>query len=167
MGWQVGWDADWRRWVGYGVPAVCDHPACVEQIDRGLAYRCGDLDSGEGCGLFFCSAHKPGRCCERCMADEDPFDPAPDTAEWVEHMLTDPSWDEWRARTPGAARAMIARSVVCSIGQHPTCDGGSPNGPLAAGPCNCGCHFPHDAGDDRPQARFVRWPAPLGRVGRV
>ena len=27
---------------GYGVPAKCDHPGCDEDIDRGIAFACGD-----------------------------------------------------------------------------------------------------------------------------
>lgn len=41
MSWSVGWDPNWRRDIGYGVPAVCDHPECGVAIDRGLSYVCG------------------------------------------------------------------------------------------------------------------------------
>lgn len=64
----------------------------------------------------------------------------------------------------------IHRSVVCAIGMHPTCDGGAPNGPAADGPCECQCHevmtvdaWGNPFVDDRPQARYRPWPAPLGR----
>jgi hypothetical protein len=93
------------RDCGYGIPAVCDHPACDEKIDRGLAYLCGKDPGGDefGCGLYFCSTHLAlgigkgaGFQCERCADDEDPFEPKPDIAEWVEWKLTDESWQQWR-----------------------------------------------------------------------
>ena len=36
MGWSIGYDDNWKRDIGYGVPAVCDHPGCNEKIDRYL-----------------------------------------------------------------------------------------------------------------------------------
>lgn len=101
MGWAVGYDTDWRRDIGYGVPAMCDHPACAVGIDRGLAYRCGwGLHGDEGCGLFFCPAHVGFDGCDRCAAGEEPFEPKPDLLEWVEHKLYDPSWRPWRVENP-------------------------------------------------------------------
>lgn len=41
MGWSIGFDSNWNRDIGYGVPAFCDHPGCTAEIDRGLAYVCG------------------------------------------------------------------------------------------------------------------------------
>ena len=41
MGWSLGYDRNWKRDVGYGVPAICDDPECTEEIDRGLSYVCG------------------------------------------------------------------------------------------------------------------------------
>ena len=41
MGWSIGYDSNWDRDIGYGVPAYCDHPDCNEEIDRGLSYVCG------------------------------------------------------------------------------------------------------------------------------
>lgn len=38
MGWSVGFDENWQRDIGYGVPAYCDHPQCKAEIDRGLDY---------------------------------------------------------------------------------------------------------------------------------
>src|SRR4051812_7048849 len=26
MGWSIGYDSNWQRDIGYGVPAFCDHP---------------------------------------------------------------------------------------------------------------------------------------------
>jgi hypothetical protein len=110
MGWSIGYDDNWKRDVGYGVPATCDHPGCDVAIDRGLAYVCGgDPYGGEhGCGLFFCEKHRyyaarrDAELCARCHASRhnNPFKPKPDTAEWITHKLTHPSWAEWRAEHP-------------------------------------------------------------------
>lgn len=121
MGWAVGYDPNWNRDVGYGVPSLCDHPDCGEEIDRGLLYVCGgDIYGGEhGCGLFFCSAHLgyliddhghiegPQRC-ERCLEDEDvsPFEPKSDVAEWINHKLTHDSWQRWRDENPAEVIAL-------------------------------------------------------------
>ena len=100
MGWSIGYDDNWQRDVGYGVPSICDHPDCNEEIDRGLSYVCGnDIKGGEhGCGLYFCGKHKSGEhnTCERCHAELEPFEPKSDTEEWRHHKLTDPSWKQWR-----------------------------------------------------------------------
>lgn len=123
MGWAVGYDSHWNRDIGYGVPAVCDHPRCNAAIDRGLGYVCGsDPYGGEhGCGLFFCGSHllhrqtrsgKNVMNCHRCADHKPPYKhPKPDTAEWLEHKLTDPSWEEWRSTHPAevaAAREALA-----------------------------------------------------------
>lgn len=112
MGWSIGYDTNWNRDIGYGVPAVCDHPKCNEKIDRGLAYVCGGGPYGEsnveygpdGCGLFFCykhlafgrSEHAP-QMCPRCMNYKKPYKPKPDLKEWTDFKMTDESWAEWRA----------------------------------------------------------------------
>lgn len=126
MSWAVGYDVNWDRDVGYGVPSVCDHPDCDEKIDRGLSYVCGDQPYGgsNGCGLYFCSKHletiwddegdeivevdgEPlnqvcASCAERHRSGQSiqPFRPKPDTTEWINHKLTDPSWGPWRAANP-------------------------------------------------------------------
>ncbi len=113
MGWSIGYDPNNKRDIGYGVPAVCDHPDCNEKIDRGLSYVCGGEPFGgdNGCGLFFCQKHlgyyeKHGRQqCERCGNPDDPddvrpFDPKPDTQEWINWKMTDESWADWRAENP-------------------------------------------------------------------
>lgn len=68
MGWAYcGVDEDGRP-IGYAVEAVCDHPECEEEIDRGLAYCCGGMHGGEAvqgedgsfvttCGRYFCPEH--------------------------------------------------------------------------------------------------------------
>jgi hypothetical protein len=102
MGWEIGYDDTWERDIGYGVPAICDDPECAESIDRGLAYVCGGEPYGGdiGCGLYFCEPHHnggtSGRLCRRCASGREPFEPKPDTAEWINHKLTDESWAEWR-----------------------------------------------------------------------
>lgn len=104
MGWSIGYDETWKRDIGYGVPATCDHPGCVEEINRGLSYVCGgDIYGGEhGCGLFICGKHQHannhcGQLCRHC-ADRrrKKLNPSPDTQEWIEWKLTDESWHQWR-----------------------------------------------------------------------
>jgi len=104
VGWSVGYDHQWSRDIGYGVPAICDYPGCTEKIDRGLSYVCGNEPYGgvDGCGLYFCHKHLfydpyggPFRC-KRCCNGLAPFDPKPDTEEWIKHKMTDPSWEKWR-----------------------------------------------------------------------
>jgi hypothetical protein len=133
MGWSVGFDSKWNRDVGYGVPAVCDHPDCNEKIDRGLSYVCGSapLGGGLGCGLYFCSKHrsplakrfKSPDVCERCKTRGVPFEPKPDVTEWVQHKLNDPSWKEWREKNPDEVTKMIlaiCRSAVYDSMKTPT-----------------------------------------------
>jgi hypothetical protein len=112
MGWAVGFDSNWDRDIGYGVPAECDHPDCSKQIDRGLGYVCGgDVYGGEeGCGLFFCGSHLAyyqrddgswsPQLCERCGEGLEPFDPKPDVHEWILWKACHPSWKEWRWENP-------------------------------------------------------------------
>lgn len=105
MGWSIGYDDNWKRDIGYGVPAVCDHPDCNAEIDRGLSHVCGSEPYGgeRGCGLYFCSEHRPhympryhASVCGRCYKLRQPFEAKPDVREWIEHKLTDESWQEWR-----------------------------------------------------------------------
>lgn len=104
MSWSIGYDARWKRDIGYGVPAFCDHPGCTEEIDRGLAYVCGGEPYGgeAGCGLYFCGAHLlcHPQLCERCAAGKEPFTPTPERREWIQHKLTDESWQQWRVANP-------------------------------------------------------------------
>lgn len=102
MGWAVGFVNG--RWIGYGVPAICDRPSCGAEIDRGKSYLCGDGE--KGCGLFFCMEHlflgEAGdpQMCERCSEGKEPFWPTVDTPEWIKHMLTDETWEQWRNENP-------------------------------------------------------------------
>lgn len=102
MGWAIGYDENWRRDIGYGVPATCDQPGCNESINRGLSYVCGGQPFGgdEGCGLYFCWDHRVDEFCDPCRRKQDPYPAKPDTAEWVLHKLTDESWEEWRKEHP-------------------------------------------------------------------
>lgn len=109
---------DGGRWAGYMVPGVCDAPVCDAAIHRGIAYKCeyhGDEydDDGneiegvpEGCGLFFCFAH------EYDLAVHETAVAKPDTPEWLAWMLTDESWQEWRAANPERVEAMRADPLV-------------------------------------------------------
>lgn len=115
MSWAVGYDINWKRDIGYGVPATCDHPGCSESIDRGLAYVCGGEPYGgeDGCGLYFCGKHllmgvkgKEHQVCERCAKDKPPFDAKPDVAEWLRHKLRDWSWRLWRDENPAAVKQL-------------------------------------------------------------
>ena len=120
MSWAVGGPDQYGRHIGYGVPATCDHPGCGADIDRGLGCACGGgvMEDVPNCGLFFCSKHlqyaeaddesgeRQGWVCERCANDEPSFDPTPDTDEWVQHVLADESWENWRIENPERVAAM-------------------------------------------------------------
>lgn len=110
MSWAIGYDDNWKRDIGYGVPAICDHPDCNEEIDRGLSYVCGnDVYGGEdGCGLFFCSKHAVDgyQRCERCAEGKEPFEAKPDTQRWINHKLTHESWQQWREENKGEVKRL-------------------------------------------------------------
>lgn len=121
MGYSTGWDSNWKRDIGYGVPCLCDDPSCKEEIDRGLSYVCGgDAFGGErGCGLFFCSSHlfyygpRLPQLCRRCRRPSGkPFAPKADVAEWIKHKLTDPSWAQWREESPDEVRALKTKEIA-------------------------------------------------------
>lgn len=111
MGWSLGWDNRWKRDIGYGVPAWCDHPKCNAEIDRGLGYVCCDSQVGggdRGCGLFFCGKHTDyrGRC-PRCRNYQRPYKiTKPEHPRWLRWKLTDGSWAEWRSEHPQEVEAM-------------------------------------------------------------
>ena len=109
MGWSIGFDSNWNRDIGYGVPAYCDHPSCNKKINRGLGYVCGGEPYGgeRGCGLFFCDKHlnygskKLPQLCDKCFPrTKKPFTPSQDHPDWTTHKLTDASWEEWRKENP-------------------------------------------------------------------
>lgn len=114
MSWAIGYDDRWHRWIGYGVPAYCDHPKCHAEIDRGLAYVCCEEEpygGDRGCGLYFCYDHRRdsyGRC-PRCAAYKPPYKhPKPDHPTWIQHLLHDPSWRRWRGENPEEVRRLEA-----------------------------------------------------------
>lgn len=122
MGWSIGYDSNWERDVGYGVPAFCDQPKCDKDIDRGLANVCGgDVYGGEyGCGLFFCGEHmymgrKPRysdryiQMCQRCFRYRSPYKPKPEHPEWINHILRDISWRTWCRDNPKKIEALKAQ----------------------------------------------------------
>lgn len=116
MGWSIGYDESWNRDIGYGVPAMCDEPTCTEEIDRGLAYVCGGEPYGgeHGCGLYFCGEHRvwkekaQGFVCHRCRYGKKPYEPKPDTQEWIDWKLTDESWAQWREENQEWVRAQLS-----------------------------------------------------------
>lgn len=78
MGWGAGRLTGWNprtkgietRMVGYTMLVFCDVPRCLEVIDRGLGYRCGeapedvqrpiDTIPARGCGAYTCAKHSGG-----------------------------------------------------------------------------------------------------------
>lgn len=100
MSWSIGYDSDWDRDIGYGVPCLCDHPKCNKKIHRGLSYVCGAEPYGgeNGCGLFFCDEHQIAdhQLCERCSKNKKPFKPKEDIKEWILWKLKDENWSDWR-----------------------------------------------------------------------
>ncbi len=112
-----------QRWGGYGVPVICEHPDCNEEIDRGMAYACGGEPFSErGCDRYFCGKHLiyhnfnmgKGRAiypvCEKCDKFKDPFPYKPEHPTWVKHLLKDESWAEWRKENPEEVE-MLGKSI--------------------------------------------------------
>jgi hypothetical protein len=133
MGWAVGYDHNWKRDIGYGVPCKCDHPDCNKHIHRGLAYVCGGRPYGEddGCGLFFCESHlyvgvegKDHQVCERCAKGADPFEPKPDVKPWLRHKLKDASWKQWRDENPKEVAEIERALKVPADSPSPPAPGG-------------------------------------------
>lgn len=119
MGWAVGYDERWKRDIGYGVPAFCDHPGCCKQIDRGLSRVCGGEPYGgeRGCGLYFCSSHllpsaRLPQLCARCIKRRKPFSKTMDSVTWMRHKLTDESWKEWREENPCEVELLKSRTPL-------------------------------------------------------
>jgi hypothetical protein len=63
--------------AGYDVATTCEEPGCKADIDRGLAYLCGQTPGGDehGCGGYYCGSHlfigpseETGDLCGRCIA---------------------------------------------------------------------------------------------------
>jgi hypothetical protein len=117
MSWMIGFDINWHRDIGYGVPAYCDYPGCMKEIDRGLSYVCGGEPYGGeyGCGLFFCGDHlqfagdrrENVLLCVRCYTNRGKtFNPTPDHPDWINWKLTDESWERWRQENPEEVKKM-------------------------------------------------------------
>lgn len=129
MGYQVYRDIEGHdRWAGYGVPAECDMQGCTAPINHGLGYKCEDGHGEEpdseydlegnklteddpefedyGCGLYFCEAHMSD------TGEHAGVVPKPDSKEWVQHMLTDESWEEWRTENADLLPAMRERAAA-------------------------------------------------------
>ena len=100
MGYELGHREG--RDIGYGVPAICDHPRCNEVINRGMGYECYTYDDKreKGCRLFFCSKHGGGSLCKRCSTYKMPYDEKPDSLYWIAFKLFDESWEKWREANP-------------------------------------------------------------------
>lgn len=120
MGWSVGYDENWGRDIGYGVPATCDHPGCKSEIDRGLGYVCGGESYGgeHGCGLFVCGEHQRAKshCLQLCQHCADrrrrKLQPSPDLPEWMRWKLTDESWQQWRDENPAEVGKLRAAAEI-------------------------------------------------------
>lgn len=63
------------REAGYSVEAECDVESCHAEIDRGIAYLCGDMPDGwrsgsdYGCGNYFCGEHQFDHECANPMCE--------------------------------------------------------------------------------------------------
>lgn len=91
MGWAIGYDHQWNRFRGYEVPSECEHPDCDEDICRGVDSLCSI------CGLSFCYKHLlSDNLCSRCEEGEEPFEPKPETDQWIDWIATHESWQQWR-----------------------------------------------------------------------
>lgn len=112
MGFAV-YKLDNYRWGGYAVPTICEHPDCTEEISRGMANACGgEPFSDIGCDLYFCSKHlfmcrkniegerRYIQLCERCSKYKTPFPYKYELKEWLDWLLNDKSWEEWRKLNP-------------------------------------------------------------------
>ena len=125
MGWAIGYDTNWDRDIGYGVPAICDFPECNKKIDRGLSYVCGSEPYGGecGCGLYFCEEHfitrKPHnsdslvQLCPRCYRYRASYKAKPDCKEWISFKLKDSSWATWRRENPQRVKEMNILLTSC------------------------------------------------------
>jgi hypothetical protein len=136
MGYSIYFDSRRNRDLGYGVPAVCDHPDCENEINRGLSYLCGDqpYTGGEhGCSLYFCGEHKsyhttviggdehdcdvPNcQLCERCQHGLTEFDMKPDTKKWMQWKLSHESWQQWRDENPQEVEKLV--KVINNMGTN-------------------------------------------------
>lgn len=101
MGYSIGWDSRWKRYIGYGVPAYCDQPGCDEEIDRGMGWQCEIEECG--CRKFYCRNHLYDTDHHTHVAPPARWHPL-----WRDHVLTDESWKEWRDKHPEEVAALVA-----------------------------------------------------------
>lgn len=92
MGYSVYWANE--RWQGYGVTAPCDFIGCNEEIHRGLGWQIIEDEDNEVPNFFGCNKHdyQPLKKFEINLEKE--------SKEWLNHVLTDDSWKEWRLENP-------------------------------------------------------------------
>lgn len=124
------------RFAGYGVPAYCDFPECLTKIDRGVDYLCEsrtvyrffDIDSGEEltleeadsgtydvtemeyeepthCDMFFCGQHTDHDSHGFTWVDKG------EHPDWVDHLLDDESWQQWRDENEEEVQKLIEQVV--------------------------------------------------------
>lgn len=107
-----------ERHLGYGVKALCDHPDCNEEIDRGLGYLCGE-DPGDGsengCGRYFCGKHLwlggGVQQCQRCVDGLGPWPMKPDLPDALEDIRWNTPDDERWARELSEQSRRVPRGV--------------------------------------------------------
>ena len=128
-----------KRWGGYGVPAICVHPDCNEEIDREVSFACGGEPFSEfGCDRYFCEKHRYLECwkcdgssdkcdhditdkecececkfvCERCRDGLEPFPYKPETKEWCKWVLKNKSWKEWREKEENKDEVEMMKNII-------------------------------------------------------
>lgn len=96
MSYEMYFSTQHKRWQGYGVPAVCDHPGCKETIIRGVGYMCCENPNNPvSCGGFFCDDHR-----EVTIIHKSEFDDIEDDEDAINELLVDydlqevPEFDE-------------------------------------------------------------------------
>ncbi|GGU52130.1 hypothetical protein [Streptomyces lavendofoliae] len=78
--------------AGYTVRAVCEMDGCTKEIDRGLAYLCGQTPGGDefGCGGYFCADHLTyAQQCTPCGKKADEANSWTDPATGITYDLRD------------------------------------------------------------------------------
>ena len=117
----------WKRFWGYWVPTICEHPNCNKEINRGMDYACWwEPFSEYWCDRYFCEEHtkyvsfdavewwivtddkyKSKEVCFRCAEWKEPFPYKPESKEWIRHVLKDESWEKWREKNPKKVESYI------------------------------------------------------------
>lgn len=103
-----------QQFAGYGVVARCDYPECSVEIDRGFSYACGgDGPLDHTCGGYFCGEHQNYDYADEdsddmgdlenivCLHSPEDRDMAkPEHPDWIKHVETDDTWEEFRTLYP-------------------------------------------------------------------